>query len=73
MVKQLVKNIRRDLTIDWNNNEIIKARIREHIKILLLQKDFTKEELERLTPIIFEQAEGLWGNIEENNLSKIMK
>jgi len=33
LVKELVKMIRRDLTIDWTNNEIIKARIRDSVRL----------------------------------------
>ncbi|MEK7184932.1 MAG: type I restriction enzyme endonuclease domain-containing protein, partial [Patescibacteria group bacterium] len=35
--KELVRRIRRDLVIDWANNETIKARIRQNVRLLLLQ------------------------------------
>src|SRR3989344_2622320 len=41
-VKDLTKRIRRDLAIDWTNNETIKARIRQNVRLLLLQKGFTE-------------------------------
>jgi len=56
LVKELVKMIRRDLTIDWTNNEIIKARIRDNVRILLLRKDFKPEETEKMTDLIYQQA-----------------
>jgi len=56
LVKELVKMIRRDLTIDWTNNEIIKARIRDNVRFLLLKKDFKPEETEKITDLIYQQA-----------------
>lgn len=41
-VKELTKRIRRDLTIDWTNNETIKARIRQNVRLLLIQKGITE-------------------------------
>ncbi|MDP1689403.1 MAG: DUF3387 domain-containing protein, partial [bacterium] len=42
-VKDLTKRIRRDLAIDWTNNETIKARIRQNVRLLLLQKGIVEE------------------------------
>jgi type I restriction enzyme R subunit len=55
-VRELVRIIRRDLTIDWTNNEIIKARIRDNVRLLLLRNNFKPEETEELTNVIYEQA-----------------
>jgi len=56
IVKELVKTIRRDLTIDWTNNEIIKARIRDNTRLLLLKNQFQPKEVEKITNIVFQQA-----------------
>lgn len=56
LVKELVKIIRRDLTIDWTNSEIIKARIRDNVRFLLLKNDFKPEETEEITNLIYQQA-----------------
>ncbi|MGB9848028.1 MAG: type I restriction enzyme endonuclease domain-containing protein, partial [Minisyncoccia bacterium] len=56
LVKELVKTIRRDLAIDWTNSDIIKARIRDNVRFLLLQNDFKPEEAEEITNLIYEQA-----------------
>jgi len=56
LVKELVKMIRRDLTIDWTNNEIIKARIRDSVRLLLLKNQFQPKEVEKITNIVFQQA-----------------
>jgi len=56
LVKELVKMIRRDLTIDWTNNEIIKARIRDNARLLLLRNQFQPKETEEITNLIYQQA-----------------
>jgi type I restriction enzyme R subunit len=56
LARELVRIIRRDLTIDWTNNEIIKARIRDNVRLLLLRNNFKPEETEELTNVIYEQA-----------------
>jgi type I restriction enzyme R subunit len=53
-VKELTKRIRRDLTIDWTNNETIKARIRQNVRLLLIQKGITEAlQTERLIESIY--------------------
>jgi len=53
-VKELTKRIRRDLTIDWTNNENIKARIRQNVRLLLIQKRITEIlQTERLVESIY--------------------
>jgi type I restriction enzyme R subunit len=60
LVRELVRIIRRDLTIDWTNNEIIKARIRDNVRLLLLRNNFKPEETEELTNVIYEQTFALF-------------
>jgi type I restriction enzyme R subunit len=53
-VKDLTKRIRRDLTIDWTNNETIKARIRQNVRLLLIQRGIIQEQqTERLIEYIY--------------------
>jgi type I restriction enzyme, R subunit len=53
-VKDLTKRIRRDLTIDWLNNENIKARIKQNVRLLLLQKGIIEQiQTERLVQSIY--------------------
>lgn len=53
-VKELTKRIRRDLAIDWTNNEVIKSRIRSNVRLLLLQKGITEQlQTERLIESIY--------------------
>ncbi|MES3031322.1 MAG: type I restriction endonuclease subunit R [Patescibacteria group bacterium] len=61
--KELVKRIRRDLVIDWNNNETIKARIRQNVRLLLLQKGLMdKEELEQVVESVYLQVSKVYRN-----------
>jgi type I restriction enzyme, R subunit len=69
LVRELVRIIRRDLTIDWTNNEIIKARIRDNVRLLLLRNNFKPEETEELTNVIYEQAFALFKDYAFNNKS----
>lgn len=61
-VEELVKRIRRDLTIDWTNNETIKARIRQNVRLLLLQKGIVEEmQTKRLIESIYQEAARVYG------------
>lgn len=56
-VKDLTKRIRRDLTIDWTNNETIKARVRQNVRLLLIQKGVTEMmQTERLIESIYQET-----------------
>ncbi len=56
LVQELVKVIRRDLSIDWTNNDILKARLRDNVRRLLLSKQFKPEDTEEITNIVYQQA-----------------
>lgn len=56
IVKDLVKIIEKDLTIDWMNNEIIKSRIRDNIRRLLLANEFSPQETEEIKDLIYNQT-----------------
>jgi type I restriction enzyme R subunit len=61
-VKELTKRIRRDLTIDWTNNETIKARIRQNVRLLLIQKGVTEiMQTERLIESIYLETVRVYG------------
>lgn len=60
LVRELVKIIKRDLAIDWMNNDIIKARIRANVKLLLLRKGYKAEESEKVLDLIYQQAFSLY-------------
>lgn len=56
IVKELVKAIRRDLFIDWTNNDVIKARIRDNVRLILLKEEFPPNEVEEITSVVYQQA-----------------
>ena len=60
LVRELVKIIKRDLSIDWMNNDIINARIRANVKLLLLRKGFEPEESENVLKLIYQQILSLY-------------
>jgi type I restriction enzyme R subunit len=60
LVRELVKIIKRDLAIDWTNNDIINARIRANVKLLLLRKGYKAEESEKVLDLIYQQAFSLY-------------
>lgn len=60
LVKELVKIIKRDLTVDWINNEIIKARIRANVRLLLLQRKLPSQDSENILDSIYQQAFSLY-------------
>ena len=60
LVRELVKTIKRDLSIDWMNNDIIKARIQANVKLLLLRNGYREDEGEKILDLIYRQALALF-------------
>jgi len=56
LVKDLVKAIKRDISIDWTDHEIIKARIRSNVRLLLLRNDIDYDKMDDLIDKVYEQA-----------------
>ena len=56
LVKELVKMIKRDITIDWANHEIIKSKIRSNVRLILLRNNYSFKEVDKLTDEIYNQA-----------------
>ena len=54
---QLTDFLKRNTTIDWLNQESIKAKIRAGVKRILLDSEFSPESFEKLVPVIMVQAE----------------
>jgi type I restriction enzyme R subunit len=62
IARALVENIKKDLRIDWADQESTKARIRSKVKRLLRRFGYTVGEAVELVPTIMEQAESLYRN-----------
>lgn len=61
MVKEMVKMIRRDIAVDWTDNDVIKSRIRANVRLLLLRSGYSKDEAESMVDKIIMQASLLFG------------
>ncbi len=61
VVKDLVSIIRRDISVDWADNEVVKSRIRANVRRLLLQNGVPVEDTESLVEQIISQARLLFG------------
>lgn len=53
--------IKKNTTIDWLNQENVKAEIRMGVRKILLQSDFPTDEIEKVIPIIMQQTENNYG------------
>lgn len=62
LIKELVRILRRDIAIDWENSEIIKARIRANIKLILLKNNFPLENIKKIMENIYQQIKYLWNS-----------
>lgn len=61
LVKDLVSIVRRDVSVDWADNEVVKSRIRANVRRLLLQNGVPPEETESMVDKIISQARLLFG------------
>jgi len=60
---QLTDFLKRNTTIDWMNQESIKAKIRAGVKKILLDSEFSPDSFEKLVPVIMVQAENNYAEI----------
>lgn len=72
-VKELVKTIKRDLSIDWSNNEILTARIRANVRLMLLKNKYPAQESERIVDLVLNQAVLLYKNFVPNGNNHIYR
>lgn len=62
LVKEIVGSVRKDISIDWTNKEVIKARIRSNVRLILLQHNLDFDQAEKITKEVYEQAVSLYQN-----------
>jgi len=60
IVRELIETIEKNLTVDWPNNEQIKARIKANVKRILLQKEYPPKEIEPTVEIVMQQTRNLF-------------
>ena len=63
----VVKCIKNNMTVDWLNQDNVKAEIRSCIRKVLLDKDFLQDKIEKLVPEIMIQSEKIYGTNNFNN------
>jgi type I restriction enzyme R subunit len=66
IAKELHESMKSSTTVDWLNQESIKATIRKKIKEILIKHDFPVESFEKLVPVIFQQVEANYSDSHGN-------
>lgn len=56
IVKKINRAIKRDITVDWSNHEIIKARLMANVRLTLLQEGIRPPEVDFYTDSILQQV-----------------
>ena len=65
IASELVRTIKKNLTIDWTKRESSKSKVRAAVKRLLLKKGFGKDKRDEMLRYIMQQAEMLYENWSE--------
>lgn len=60
IVKDIIHAIRADIAIDWTNHEIIKARVRADVRLVLLRNNISFDEVDEIVNKVYAQAESLY-------------
>ena len=60
IVKEIIHTLKRDIAIDWTDHEIIKARVRADVRMVLLRNNFSFEEVDKMVEKVYIQAESLY-------------
>ena len=60
IVKEIIHTLKRDIAIDWTNHEIIKARVRADVRMVLLRNNFSFEQVDKMVEQVYIQAESLY-------------
>ena len=59
--------IKRNTTVDWLNQDNVKAKIRMGVRHILLKSVFPIDEIEKVVPVIMQQTENNYGTPELEN------
>ena len=59
--------IKRNTTVDWLNQDNVKAKIRMGVRHILLKSEFPTDEIEKVVPVIMQQTENNYGTPELEN------
>ena len=68
MVRQIARDVtaslKKNLKIDWLNQEKVKSDIRVKVAEILLKAEFPTEQVDKLIPVIMRQTESNYGEME---------
>ena len=71
MVKQIAIDVtdyvKKNTTVDWLNQDNVKAEIRMGVRHILLKSEFPTDEIEKVIPVIMQQTENNYGTPELEN------
>ena len=71
MVRQIARDVtaslKKNLKIDWLNQEHVKSEIRVAVASVLLKAEFPTEQIDKLIPVIMRQTESNYGEMEFDN------
>ena len=59
--------VKKNTKIDWLNQDNVKAEIRMGVRKILLKSDFPIDEIEKVIPVIMQQTENNYGEMEFEN------
>ena len=59
----VVDYLKKNLKIDWLNQDQVKAEIRVGVTKILLKEDFSPEDIEKVIPVIMQQTESNYGEV----------
>jgi type I restriction enzyme R subunit len=62
MAKEIMKIVKRNLSVDWTQSEVARAKIRALVRLLLLRSNVSDDEIEPLLESILKQAIALYGD-----------
>ena len=59
--------VKKNTKIDWLNQDNVKAELRTGVRKILLKSDFPLDEIEKVVPVIMQQAENNYGEMTFEN------
>jgi len=69
IARELVKTVRRNVSIDWTERENVRANLRRMVKRVLRKYRYPQDKQDKATQTVLEQAEVLSANwVSENQL-----
>ena len=68
IARELVITVKKNLTIDWNIRDNVKAHLRSQVKRILRKHNYPPDKQEKATKTVIEQTEFLCKDWNENEI-----